>query len=117
MLHIPYFLKTKPLLEIFSAIFLTLSLYGAPVRADNLEQLRASGAIGESYSGYVIARNPNAQAQANAINTQRKAIYQEKATAQRVGVDQVGKVYAIEIFKKLPTGTWFQKENGRWVRK
>lgn len=117
MLHIPCILKTKPLLEIFSAILLTLLLYGTPARADNLEQLRASGAIGESYSGYVIARTPHAQAEAKAINTQRRSIYQEKATAQRVGVDQVGKVYAIEIFKKLPAGTWFQKENGQWVRK
>ncbi len=117
MLRIPCILKTKPLLEILSAILLTLSLYGTPARADNLEQLRASGAIGESYSGYVIARNSSTQAEANAINTQRRAIYQEKAATQGVSVDQVGKVYAIEIFKKIPAGTWFQKENGQWVRK
>lgn len=117
MLRIPCILKTKPLLEIFSAILLALSLYGTSVWADNLEQLRASGAIGESYSGYVVARNPSAQAEAKAINTQRRAIYQEKAAAQGVSIDQVGKVYAVEIFKKIPAGTWFQKENGQWVRK
>ncbi|MDV6345629.1 YdbL family protein [Nitrosomonas sp. Is37] len=117
MLRLPSILKTKPLVGILSAVLLTLSLYGTLVWADNLEQLRTSGAIGESYSGYVVARNSSAQAEANAINTKRRAIYQEKAATQGVSVDQVGKVYAMEIFKKIPAGTWFQKENGQWVQK
>ncbi len=117
MLRMPSILKTKPLLGIMSAVLLILSLHGTPAWADNLEQLRASGAIGESYSGYVVARNSGAQAEANAINAQRRAIYQEKAAAQGVSVDQVGKVYAVEIFKKIPAGTWIQNNNGQWAQK
>lgn len=107
---------TKPLLGIMSAILLALSLCSTSAWADSLEDLRASGAIGESYNGYVFARDPAVRAQADAINAQRKAIYQEKAAAQGVNIDQVGKVYAEEIFKKVPAGTWIQV-NGQWLKK
>lgn len=117
MLRMPSILKKKPILQIVCTTLLSLALYGASAWADNLEQLRASGAIGESLSGYVVARNPSAQAEANAINAQRRAIYQQKAAAQGVSVDQVAKVYAAEIFKKIPAGTWVQKDNGQWVQK
>ena len=103
MLRMPSILKKKPILQIVCATLLSLALYGASAWADNLEQLRASGAIGESLSGYVVA--------------QRRAIYQQKAAAQGVSVDQVAKVYAAEIFKKIPAGTWVQKDNGQWVQK
>ncbi len=84
--------------------------------AENLEALRASGAIGESSTGYVVAREGSAQVDAQAINAKRKSIYQEKASAQGVSVDQVGKVYAKEIFSTVPVGTWIQV-NGQWMRK
>lgn len=117
MLPIPSILKSKPFAGILCTILLTLSLYGTTAWGESLEQLRASGAIGERYNGFVVARNPSAQSEANAINAQRRAIYQEKAAAQGVSIDQVGKVYAMEIFKKIPAGTWFQQENGQWIRK
>ncbi|PXW88380.1 hypothetical protein C8R34_10763 [Nitrosomonas sp. Nm84] len=107
---------TKPLLGMINAIVLALSLCGTSVWADNLENLRASGAIGERYDGYVVAREPGARAEADAINAQRKIIYQQKAAAQGVAIDQVGKVYAEEIFKKVPAGTWIQV-NGNWIKK
>lgn len=108
---------TRILLGTISAILLTLALSGAPAWADSLANLRASGAIGESFSGYVVARNPSAEADAKAINTKRKTVYQGKAAAQGVSIEQVGKVYAVEILKKVPAGTWVQKENGQWVQK
>ena len=110
-------LSKKPLLIIIYTALLTLSLFGTSAWAENLDRLRASGAIGESVNGLVVARNPGAKAEANAINAQRRAIYQQKAAAQGVSVDQVGKVYAAEILKKVPAGTWIQKGNGQWVQK
>lgn len=106
----------KSLTGISYAIFLTLTLCLAPAWADSIENLRASGAIGESVDGYVIAREPGAQAEADAINAKRKAIYQEKAAAQGIDIEQVGKVYAAEIVRKVPPGTWIQV-NGQWIKK
>ena len=101
---------------IINSILLLGLLYAFPAWSDNLEQLRASGMIGENASGFVVARDPSIQGEVEAINAKRKAIYQEKATAQGVSPEQVGKVYASEIFKKVPTGTWIQL-NGQWVKK
>lgn len=106
----------KPMPGIASIVFLALVLNTAQVSADSLENLRASGAIGESYDGYVVAKEPGAQAEANEINAKRRTIYQEKAAAQGVPVEQVGKVYAAEIIKKVPPGTWIQL-NGQWKQK
>lgn len=106
----------KYLPKIFGIILPVLALYAIPGWADSLENLRASGAIGEASTGYVIAREPGAQAEADAINAKRKAIYQEKAAAQGIDPNQVGKVYAEEIIHKVPAGTWIQI-NGQWIRK
>lgn len=85
--------------------------------AGSLQDLRASGALGESSSGYAVARNPSAAAEVAAVNKKRKAVYAKKASAQGVSVEQVGKVYAAEILKKLPAGTWIQNQQGQWTQK
>lgn len=96
---------------------MVLVVFGSTSWADSLQTLRASGALGESYTGYVVAREASAQAEADSTNQKRKAVYAEKAAAQGVGIDQVGKVYAQEIFKKLPKGTWIQNASGQWTQK
>ena len=109
-------MTTKSFSEMTRAILLGLIFCSTLAWADTLENLRASGAIGESTTGYVVARDSAVQAEADAINAKRKAIYQEKAAAQGVSIDQVGKVYAKEIFQTVPAGTWIQV-NGQWVKK
>lgn len=88
-----------------------------PAEAQSLNQLRASGAIGEAFDGYARARDGAMQGQVNGINAQRRAIYQQRASAQGVSADQVGRVYAQEIFNNAPAGTWFLSESGSWSRK
>ncbi len=107
---------TKPLTGIMKIILLLLALLASSTWAGTLEDLRASGAIGESSTGYAVARNASAQAEVDAINAKRKAIYQEKANAQGISIDQVGQVYAKEIFNNVPAGTWIHV-NGNWVKK
>ena len=102
---------------IMITILLMLSLGATIAWAASLQDLRASGALGESASGYVVARDPSANAEAAAINKKRKAVYAEKAAAQGVGIDQVGKVYAREILNQVPKGTWIQNEKGQWLQK
>lgn len=109
-------ITTRGWRRIINVIAVSLLLGGTAAWAQNLEALRASGAIGERIDGYVVAREPSAQAEADAINAQRKVIYQEKAAAQGIDVEQVGKVYAEEILRKVPAGTWIQI-NGQWRKK
>jgi uncharacterized protein YdbL (DUF1318 family) len=103
--------------SIMMIIVVFLLAGGITAGAGPLQDLRASGALGESASGYVVARDPSATAEVASINKKRKAVYAEKAAAQGVSIEQVGKVYANEIFKKVPAGTWLQNEQGQWSQK
>jgi uncharacterized protein YdbL (DUF1318 family) len=103
--------------SIMMAIAVFLLAGGITASAASLQDLRASGALGESASGYAVARDPSATAEVASINEKRKAVYAEKAAAQGVSIDQVGKVYAKEIFNKVPAGTWLQNEQGQWLKK
>lgn len=101
-------------------MFAFLALIGSgPVQAASLEELRASGAVGERYDGYAVVRNnaPGAAAVVEQVNAERRRIYQERAAQQNISPAQVGAVYASQIFNNAPPGTWFQSSDGSWRRK
>lgn len=102
-------------------IMMTIAVFllagGVTAWAGSLQDLRASGALGESASGYAVARDSSAAAEVASINEKRKAVYAKKAAAQGVSIDEVGKVYAKEIFEKVPAGTWLQNPQGQWLQK
>lgn len=102
------------------ALAALLSLFLAaeqPAFAQSLDGLRTSGAVGEGLDGYLIARDPSAQAFVNQVNAKRRQIYQDRAAAQGVAASEVGKVYAKELLQKAPPGTWYQSSGGGWVQK
>ena len=105
----------------YRSIMMTIVVFilasGITAWAGSLQDLRASGALGESTSGYAVARDPGANAEVASINKKRKAVYAKKAAAQGVSIDQVGKVYAKEIINKVPAGTWIQNQQGQWLKK
>ena len=105
----------------FRSIMMTIVVFllagGITAWAGSLQDLRASGALGESASGYVVARDSSATAEVASINKKRKAVYKKKAAAQDVSIEKVGKVYAKQIFKKVPAGTWIQNQQGQWRQK
>ena len=105
----------------YRSIMMTMVVFllasGMTAWAGALQDLRASGALGESASGYVVARDSSATAEVASINKKRKAVYAKKAAAQGVSIDEVAKVYAKEILKKVPAGTWIQDEKGQWFKK
>ena len=107
--------------DFYRTIMMTIVVFllagGVAAWAGALQDLRASGALGESASGYAVARDSSATAEVAAINEKRKAVYAKKAAAQGVSIDQVGKVYAKEIFKNVPAGTWLQNQQGEWLKK
>ena len=103
-----------------SALIVTISLtsgFSGLANAQSLQDLRASGAVGEGFDGYAVARDPGAKIIVDEVNTKRRQIYKERAAAQGVSIDQVGRIFAQELFNRLPSGTWSQKENGSWARK
>ena len=88
-----------------------------PAAAQSLDDLRASGAVGERYDGYAAVRDPGvsgAKSMVQKVNRKRKKIYDERAAAQGTTSDQVGALYAQQIKRKAPPGTWFLQQNGKW---
>ena len=102
---------------VLAATVLVLGLSGPPALAQSLDQLRASGAVGERYDGYAEALQSGAAGVVQQVNAKRRQIYQQTADKEGASVDQIGRVYARQIFAKAPPGTKLLQENGSWVTK
>lgn len=85
-----------------------------------LDAPRVAGTVGERYDGLAVSR-PGASADVKALvaktNAERRKVYDKRAKAEGVAATEVGKVYAIEIIRNAPRGTWIQAENGSWSKK
>jgi uncharacterized protein len=85
-----------------------------------LDGPRAAGTVGERYDGYAMARGAVSADLAKLIdqvNGERRVIYATEAKSKNVPIEEIGKVYAGQILKSAPAGTWFLGENGQWSRK
>ncbi len=102
---------------ILAAAVLVLGLSAPPALAQSLDQLRASGAVGERYDGYAQALQSGAAGVVQQVNAKRRQIYRQTADKEGASVDQIGRVYARQIFAKAPPGTKFLQENGSWIAK
>ena len=112
------FLARRRLIASLLAAVLCVSAFAAPLAAqDKLDALRASGAVGESYDGFVVDRDGKNAALVESINAKRRAIYEKQAKSQGVSVDAVGQVYAQQIMNKAAKGTWFLNQQNKWVQK
>jgi len=100
-------------------LFLVAVLSCAAAQAQSLDTLRAGGQVAERYDGLAVARStdPATLKLVQEVNGQRRQIYVKRAAEQGVAVDQVGRIYAQEIFRNAPAGTFFVQENGQTVRK
>ena len=111
------FARTMVLAATVLVLGLVLGWSAPPVLAQSLDQLRASGAVGERYDGYAEALQSGAAGVVQKVNAKRKQIYQQTADKEGASVDQIGRVYARQIFAKAPPGTKFLQENGSWIAK
>jgi uncharacterized protein len=85
-----------------------------------LDAPRAAGTVGERFDGYAVARGalpPDLAKLIDQVNAERRAVYAERAKSTGAPIDAIGKIYAAEIFKSAPPGTWFLGEDGQWKRK
>ena len=87
--------------------------------AEDLDELRKSGVVGERFDGLAVVRGNDGGAKAlvKEVNAKRSAIYGKRAKAEGAPAVEVGKVYAEEIAQKAPAGTWFLGEDGKWIQK
>lgn len=105
---------------IFASLVLLIGLSAAPAGAQSLDQLRASGVVGERFDGYAQAMSgasPQVRALVDQVNAKRRQLYRQRAAEQRVPEDQVGRVFAGQIMQQAPRGTPFLSESGQWTRK
>jgi uncharacterized protein YdbL (DUF1318 family) len=88
-------------------------------RLGSLDQLKSSGAIGETNRGLVDLRaaSPTAGDLVAAENRDRGLVY--AAIAQQTGstVDTVGRARAKQIAAASAPGVWVQRESGEWYKK
>lgn len=97
--------------------FLALSGAGRSAEAASLDELRAKGAIGERFDGFAIARDNSAKDVVDDVNSKRSKIYQREAKKTGADVTAVGAIFAKQIMKKAPSGTWFLNAKGDWTKK
>jgi uncharacterized protein YdbL (DUF1318 family) len=90
---------------------------GALAQSQILDGPRTAGAVGERYDGFAVVRSGNNASVVESVNAERRKVYAERAAKEGVPADQIGRVYAGEILRSAPAGTWFLKEDGQWIRK
>ncbi len=112
---------SKPSRRLVLALPLVLLAAGAFAQSRTLDGPRRAGTVGERYDGYAVLRDPASAATLSPlveqVNAERRKVYAQRAAAEGVPVDQIGRIYAAEIFKSAPAGTWFLQESGQWVQK
>jgi len=85
-----------------------------------LDAPRAAGSVGERYDGLAVARgdaSPEIVALVEKVNAERRVVYAERAASDHAPIEAVGRIYAAEIMKSAPPGTWFLSDTGQWTRK
>jgi hypothetical protein len=105
-----------------AALGLTLFSFAPKAQAQvrPLDAPRAAGTVGERFDGYAVTRGtvtPEITALVDKVNAERKTLYAERAKAEGVAILDIGKIYAAEIIKSAPAGTWFLAETGEWKQK
>jgi uncharacterized protein len=117
-------IRSRTVIPQMPALVAALLLAWLPVRgaeAPSLDELRRDGVVGERWDGLTVVRAEGApgtvRTRVESVNAKRLEIYDARAEAQGVPVEEVGKVYAKEIVEKAPAGTWFLGEDRKWVQK
>lgn len=108
--------------SLFAAIVLLVATSAAALaQSQILDGPRRVGTIGERYDGYAVVRSQSEAVTlaplVGSVNAERRKIYSERAHKENVPVEQIGRVYATEIYRSAPSGTWFLREDGQWIRK
>ncbi len=104
-----------------SLFLLMISLVGMQASwADELDDAKAQGLIGEKANGYLGLVVDNAPASVKqvveTINSKRKEKYMEVAKARSISLAQVEAIAGQKAMEKTKPGHYIEV-NGRWVKK
>jgi uncharacterized protein YdbL (DUF1318 family) len=102
------------------AIGLLMSAGDASAQSRLLDAPRAAGMVGERDDGFAVVRGtvpPEITVLVNQVNSERRALYAERAKKDGVPAEAIGKIYAAEIMKAAPAGTWFLDSSGKWTQR
>ena len=105
---------------LLALLALSLSTWAVAQSTRLLDGPRAAGTVGERYDGYAVthgAASPDIARLIDQVNAERRGVYAERAKNTGAPIEAVGKIYAQEIMRSAPAGTWFLGENGQWTRK
>lgn len=110
-------MRRRPFLAALAATAGLVMAAALPAQAQTPEELLRAGSAGERWDGFMEARDPAAAGAVEAINSRRRAVYQQRAAEQGVPATEVGKVYAQEIINRAPPGSWIVQPTGAWAQK
>ncbi len=117
-------LVAPPTRRRFATLFLAVCALawtsGAWAQSKLLDAPRAAGVVAERFDGLAAIRGAapaDVVTLVNQVNAERRAVYAERAQAEKTTSDAIGKIYALEIMKSAPPKTWFQSESGQWTQK
>ena len=91
-----------------------------PTAADELDDAKAAGQVGETPRGYIAPvgeTTPAISALVDRINTARRARYQEIAEGTGSTLEQVEVVAGARVIERAPPGTFVMDASGQWLRK
>nr|MBF0221461.1 YdbL family protein [Desulfobulbaceae bacterium] len=87
-------------------------------RLPEINQLKDSGVIGETYTGFLsIIGSASDNAVVSAENDDRKKVYSAIAKQQGTTPDLVGNRRALQIYQNAAPGTLLQDDKGTWYKK
>lgn len=97
-----------------------LTLASTNAAALTLDEARAQGLVGETFSGYIeLVQTNNKQAQqlVDEINQARKAKYAEIAKTNQVTPDSVARLAGEKLVARANEGEFVKGINGLWTKK
>ncbi len=86
-----------------------------------VDAAKASGVVGEQADGFLGLVTGSAsseiRAAVNEINALRREAYRSMAKQKGETIENVGKVFALDLIGRVPSGQMYRDGNGSWQRK
>ncbi|MBB1486667.1 YdbL family protein [Oceanospirillum sediminis] len=106
------------LVKQFASILLISLAMMQAVMADELDQAKNNGWVGERYTGYlgIISQAQKVKPMVDSVNAQRKAHYKKLAIDNGIPLQEVEKLAGKKVINKTRSGHFIDLGNG-WVKK